>query len=152
MNYCLINQVTAESHPSPGFWIKLFLCISVFRGDRRGDLRHRVRIGDNGQIHLQQERDVSKPGSQSSAAWRRTRVALQQPGGLSERSQWKPKGVFHLAGAPTSHWPDRTEWDDSPRAQCFTRHTQPLVQRINKMWSQKQNNFLSSLSAVISRM
>lgn len=100
--------------PCPSFSV-------VFRGNRSSDLHHCVCFGDNGEIHLQQERDVSEPGSKGSAAWRQPRVPLQQPGGLPERSQWKPKGVFHLAGA-TSHWPDRTERYDLPSTRCFTRH------------------------------
>lgn len=33
-----------------------------FRGNSRGDLCHRVGVGDNGQIHLQEDRNLSEPG------------------------------------------------------------------------------------------
>lgn len=104
-------------------YVLMYFC---FRVDRCGDFHRCVCLGDNGQIHLQQERDVSKPRSQSNAAWRWPWVPLQQPGGLPECSHWKPKGVFHLAGSLTSHWPYRTERDDLTSAQGFTWHTEPF--------------------------
>lgn len=70
----------------------------VFRGDCCCDFCHPIRIGSDGQIHMQQERNISEPGSKSSSTWRQQRVPLQRPAGFSERSQWKPEGVFYLAG------------------------------------------------------
>lgn len=115
------NPITAGRWCQPGFILWVHACFHAkllnyfqtfcaflnWRGDRCGDLRHSVCIGDNGQIHLQQERDVSEPRSKSIEVWRWPWVPLQQPGGLPERRQWKPKGVFHLAGAVTFNWPGR---------------------------------------------
>lgn len=78
----------------------MFFFFFFLRGDRRGDFPRRVSVGGDAQIHLQQEGDVSEPGGKSCAAWRRPRVSVQQSGGLSERHQSKPKGVFYLAGVP----------------------------------------------------
>lgn len=91
------------------FFLNFFVCF--FRRDRSGDFHHRGCAGHNCPDHLQQERDVQEPGSQSSAARRRSRVSLPQPGGLSEHAHWQPEGVLHLAGAqkPPNDTPDRTD-------------------------------------------
>ena len=99
------------------FWsfLSLWVFLSFFfffpkkkRRYRRGDLCHCVGAGDRGPIPLQQNRDVSEPGSESGEARGQPRVPLQQPGGLSERPPRKPEGVFHLAGALTLN---RPRWD-----------------------------------------
>lgn len=95
------------------YHVCVFVCLfCFFRRDRSGDFHHRGCAGHNCPDHLQQERDVQEPGSQSSSARRRSRVSLPQPGGLPEHAHWQPEGILHLAGAPEplrTHTPDRTD-------------------------------------------
>lgn len=107
--------MSKKKGPHSHCWAAVTFAISLCRRDSGGDLCDCVCISRNGPSPLQEERDVSEPGSKNGKTWRQPGAGVQQPGLLAERPEWEPERIFYLGEGSTCCWPDSVGAEETHR-------------------------------------